>query len=158
MHLGKQKIRCESHRTNLPVWLVLAACVTVLTIAAWLKPDPHGYGTHRQIHLPSIAGLTIRLPPCAFHSLTGLPCPTCGMTTAFAHGIRGQFWEAFRAQPFGLILFILTVAAAIDCGVFLGTGRTIRQAPLAWKQILLVLLGMWLLAWAWKLAQAWKSL
>ncbi len=154
VRLGKQNIQ---PRENRPSLVVLAACTVVLSVATCLTPDPHGYGTHQQIHLPPIAGVTFRLPPCAFHSLTGLPCPTCGMTTAFAHGIRGQFREAFLAQPFGLVLFILTVATALDCGVFLCTGRTLRQLPLPWKRIALVLLAMWILAWSWKIIEAWKA-
>ncbi|MGE3821953.1 MAG: DUF2752 domain-containing protein, partial [Isosphaeraceae bacterium] len=55
--------------------LVVFASVLVVAfaVASWLEPDPSGFGTHRQLGLP----------PCHFAWVTGKPCPTCGMTTAF---------------------------------------------------------------------------
>jgi hypothetical protein len=76
--------------------LVLAAIglTVVLGVARWLKPDPRGYGTHVQLGLL----------PCAFATLTGRPCPSCGMTTAFAWMVRGRFYHAWRANPAGSLL------------------------------------------------------
>ncbi len=73
-----------------------AACgLLVLFIAAyWLHPDPRGYGTHEQFFLP----------PCMTQSLLGIPCPFCGMTTAFACMAHGQVRAAFIAQPAGALL------------------------------------------------------
>ena len=51
---------------------VLAGCVALLSVAAWLTPDELGVGSHQQLGLP----------PCSMLTLTGYPCPTCGMTTA----------------------------------------------------------------------------
>lgn len=72
-----------------------------LAIARILKPSPTGLGTHEQLGLP----------PCFFLQLTGIPCPGCGLTTCFAHSVRLHFYQAFITQPFGLILFALTVAS-----------------------------------------------
>ena len=44
----------------------------------------------------------------------GLPCPTCGMTTAFAHTVRGRWLAAARAQPAG---FVAAIATALLAGV-----------------------------------------
>jgi Protein of unknown function (DUF2752) len=77
-------------------WAVLFAVPTAVFItAAWLYPDPVGHGTHTQLGLP----------PCGFYVFTGYPCPGCGLTTAFAHMIRGQVGGAFDANPFGVALF-----------------------------------------------------
>ncbi len=51
-------------------------------------------------------------------TLVGYPCPTCGMTTAFAHTVRGELWSAFCAQPAGLGLALaLVFAASVSLGV-----------------------------------------
>ncbi len=69
-----------------------------------------------------LAYIRIELPPCSFLTKTGYPCPGCGMTTSMAAVSRGQVIRAFRAQPFGIILFlaicVLTVAGAVElvCG------------------------------------------
>lgn len=98
------------HRTraNTLAWLGCAiTCVGVLALAAWLEPDARGYGTHAQLGLP----------PCGFRWLTGLACPGCGLTTAFAHGIRGEWMHAAAANPFGLVLFVV-VCAAVPVALF----------------------------------------
>ena len=76
--------------------LVAAALglAALLGVARRLEPDPRGYGTHRQLGLP----------PCAFLAVTGRPCPSCGMTTAFAWVARGRFDRAWRANPAGSLL------------------------------------------------------
>jgi len=84
---------------SVAVGLLVAAC-SVLAVALWLKPAACGYGTHTQLGLP----------PCYFLRLTNLPCPSCGLTTCFAFAVRLQFWNAFLANPFGLLAFFFTVS------------------------------------------------
>ncbi|MGD0156048.1 MAG: DUF2752 domain-containing protein [Terracidiphilus sp.] len=79
---------------------LLATAGAVLGVARWLTPATRGYGTHTELGLP----------PCNFLRLTHLPCPSCGLTTSFAWAIRMDFWQAFLANPFGLLLFFGTVA------------------------------------------------
>jgi len=95
---------------------VLGVCIAVLGLAAWLQPDPHGIGmgTHQQLHLP----------PCGFLATTGLPCPTCGYTTAFSYAAHGRFFAAFRTQPAGAVGAILTAIAAVLAAVTLATGAS----------------------------------
>lgn len=71
----------------------------VLLIARLLRPAPGGVGTHEQLGLP----------PCPMLHLTGWPCPSCGLTTSFAHAAHLDFYQAFITQPFGLLAFCLTV-------------------------------------------------
>jgi len=76
------------------------ALLTVLGVAAWLHPDPSGHGTHTQL------GMT----PCGWEMVTGYPCPTCGMTTSFAHAADAHFAASFVTQPLGAVLAVLTSA------------------------------------------------
>ena len=66
------------------------------------EPSPPGYGTHQQLGLP----------PCTFWVLFGRPCPTCGMTTAWAHLMRGEWLDACRANAGGALLGLLAMVAA----------------------------------------------
>ena len=99
-------------------WLGLAlGTLGVLAVARVLHPDPRGFGTHTQLGLP----------PCAFHALTGLPCPTCGLTTSFAYMARWQITPAFGAHPVGVPLFVLT---GLACGAALcGAARAWPLGP-----------------------------
>lgn len=84
-------------------WGVVAAtCIALLGTAVYLTPSPKGMGTHQELGLP----------PCGFAYQTGLPCPTCGMTTSFSLTVRGRLYDAFIAQPGGLALCLLAVILA----------------------------------------------
>lgn len=122
---------------------VAAVCAALLAAAARLEPDPRGLGTHEQFGMP----------PCSFVLTSGLPCPTCGMTTAFAELMHGRPWRAFQAQPAGTIL---CVAAVVLCGVAGAAATTGRLLVLNWDRLgpVRVSLGVGLLilgGWAWKL-------
>ena len=99
------------------LWSALAwGALAVLVLARVLEPDPRGFGTHTQLGLP----------PCAFAQLTGLGCPSCGLTTSFAHMARGQLTLALRAHGLGPLLFVLTVAC-----VPLGVVASVRIWPIS---------------------------
>ncbi|MFH1717128.1 MAG: DUF2752 domain-containing protein [Planctomycetota bacterium] len=49
---------------------------------------------------------------CGFKQRTGLPCPTCGMTTATLAFAQGRILEAFYIQPACGLLCSLAVIAA----------------------------------------------
>ncbi len=49
--------------------------------------------------------------PCGFKQRTGLPCPTCGITTSAVAFAGGKFFKAFYIQPAGAFLcFILAIS------------------------------------------------
>ncbi|HBZ65072.1 MAG TPA: DUF2752 domain-containing protein [Lachnospiraceae bacterium] len=53
------------------------------------------------------------LPPCLFRFVTGLPCPGCGGTRAFAAVLRGDLIHAFfyhPVVPFCYVLYIVFMA------------------------------------------------
>ncbi len=90
-----------------------------------IHPDPSGLGSHTQIGLP----------PCGFHAATGIPCFSCGMTTAFAHMARGRIDLGFKAQPFGALLFIAGAASWLACAFALASGWSFLDwlSRLRWK-------------------------
>lgn len=121
----------------------MAACGGVLWgllgAAAMLTPDPRGWGTHEQLGLP----------PCTFALMFHMRCPSCGMTTAWAHVAHGQLVAAVAANTCGALL---AVAAAVGGGWCLASaarGRWLVAAPseraVAWGAVGLV--GLVLLEW-----------
>lgn len=54
---------------------------------------------------------------CGFKDEYGLPCPTCGMTTAFLEFSKGHILTAFWAQPAGAVFFCMVAAAGVWTGV-----------------------------------------
>lgn len=119
----------------------LLVCAAIVGVAAWLKPEPRGFGTHRQL-----GGA-----PCGLLILTGLPCPTCGMTTAFAHTVRGQWWRAFVAQPGGFVLALATLATGVTLAGVVIRGRWPKWRPRGYTPyrlfvaLLVLLVGGWAL-------------
>ena len=93
---------------------------TVLGIALYLTPNPAGMGTHRQLGLGG----------CAVLTMTGFPCPMCGMTTTFTHLAHLHLIEGTLNQPFGLFLFLATVL-----GAAVGLLDLIRPAG-RWRRVL----------------------
>ena len=93
-------------RSRLTAWdhvlygALWAGFLAVLATAAALRPDPSGLGTHTRLHLP----------PCGFYLVFGKPCPSCGMTTAFALMMHGRPQEALKAQPAGVGVFLAGLA------------------------------------------------
>src|SRR5437764_11238655 len=88
-----------TRRVRLAVVAVVVGLVVLFAVAAWLDPygpdgTPRAMGTHTQLGLPE----------CNFLRLTGVPCPSCGMTTSFALLIRGDVPAAARANPVGALL------------------------------------------------------
>ena len=79
--------------------VIALGLVAVFTIAVHLDPyqSVDRMGTHQQLGLP----------PCTFKTLTGLPCPSCGMTTSFAFLVRGDVWHSMQANWVGTLLAIL---------------------------------------------------
>jgi hypothetical protein len=104
---------CRPRRGRLYAAAVFGAAVAVLGVAVALPPNPEGVGTHR----------ALGLPPCGFYLSTGYPCPTCGMTTAYAHAVRGHFLDSARAQPVGLLLALLTAWGGLTAGYAAFSGR-----------------------------------
>jgi len=85
-------------------WCSLAVLCGLL-VSFLVTPDPAGFGTHQQWGLP----------PCSFRVMFGIPCPSCGGTTSFAHFVRGQWLQAWQANAAGFL-------GAFTCTLFVPWG------------------------------------
>jgi hypothetical protein len=124
--------------------LVLAGALGVLAVAVWLVPSAEGLGTHRQLGFPACSAITV----------TGYPCPSCGMTTAFSYTVRGRWVSAFHAQPAGFGLAVMTIGSAAVAVYTLATGRVVRLNLFRWRPgwLLAAFFLMLLLGWGYKIA------
>lgn len=91
-----------------------SAGLAVFLVAAILNPyddsgRPRSRGTHRQLGLPA----------CSLERLTGVGCPSCGMTTTFALLMHGDPVAAWRTNWAGCVIAGLTL---------LGTGWFVAVA------------------------------
>ncbi|HTL52455.1 MAG TPA: DUF2752 domain-containing protein [Planctomycetota bacterium] len=84
----------------------LGGTATILFIATALTPDPHGMGTHREMGFPA----------CSMIQWFDTPCAFCGMTTCFTLCAGGHFVQAFLTQPFGVVLYALTLCTFVGSG------------------------------------------
>lgn len=122
---------------------IAAACLSVLVLARLLPPSETGVGSHRALGLQS----------CQFLETTGLPCPSCGMTTSFSWFARGNLLASMYVQPMGALL-----AAVAACCVWGGayvafTGRPVFRLLrlLPGRYYLLPLLTVAVVGWGWKI-------
>ncbi len=91
----------------------------------------------------------IPLPECEFKSITGLPCPTCGITRSMQAAANLEIKESFIQHPFGLllisvisVLFFFLLTEAI-------TGKRLRLIPVKVniKMIFIGLISVWWIYW-----------
>ena len=125
------------------VWaLVLALPIGVLVTATQLTPTSARGGTHTQLGLE----------PCGFYDFTGYPCPACGMTTGFAHLVRGHVAEAWAANPFGVMFFVFTLGFIVFAATGLvrgwAIGPTYQRLEGEWWLIGVALVGV--AVWIWR--------
>ncbi len=143
----------ESHpsrthtRERLVGALLFVPSSIVLGLAAYLTPDVSGVGTHQQLGLSE----------CIFLVWTTIPCPMCGMTTTFSHMAHFQVLDALLNQPFGVVLFLVTLLAAVLGGLELFFPAKRLSRALAWasgrdRTLALGLLGGMALGWMYKIA------
>ena len=82
------------------ILLIAGAMVALLRT---LQPDPRGVGTHEQLGMA----------PCGWsQGADGIPCPTCGVTTAACHLVHLHPVEAVTTQPFGAVLALAGLVLA----------------------------------------------
>jgi Protein of unknown function (DUF2752) len=137
----------------LPWWarallvLVAAGLIAVFTIAALLNPyNEDGSPRRMATHTTKPLGL----PPCTFYTWTGLPCPSCGMTTSFALLMRGDLGDSLRANAVGTLLaaFLLLLIpwglAGAARGRLVGVRSLERALTVTVAVFLVLMLARWL--------------
>jgi hypothetical protein len=146
-HLPETPCRRVSWRYRLISGLVGAGCLVILLVAVSLEPSPAGVGTHRQLDMPA----------CGFLERTQLPCPTCGMTTAFSHLVRGQIVSAMKVQPAGAILAIVCVITVVVTTYINLSGRRpdFFWMAMHWRKIFYGALALFLFSWLWLCGLSW---
>ena len=84
--------------------VMAAAMVVVFYLATRVQPyiadgTPRKEASHQ----------TLGRPPCRFREVTDMPCPSCGMTTSFAHLVRGDIVNSVRANWVGTGLAVFCI-------------------------------------------------
>ena len=125
-----------------------------------MRPGKHRWGGIEAWALAGAAGLAaflvlrVWVPPegvafaiCPLRRFTGLPCPGCGMTRAFAHLAKGEWTAALRDHPLApLFAAELTLLWAAWGAAALGLVRlpVVAKPELAALGHLAVLAAVWL--------------
>ena len=73
---------------------------------------------------PALARL---LPACAFHALTGVPCPACGSTRAGLALLAGDPLAAFALNPLFTLGLLAVGAFAVVAPVWLAAGGAVPR-------------------------------
>ncbi len=80
---------------------------------------------------------------CPLRAVTGVPCPSCGITRALAHLERGHWAEAVRCHPFVPAVFPLVLALIVMLAFELASGRAVIGNPLrSRRDVWLVFAGL----------------
>jgi hypothetical protein len=126
--------------------LVVMALALIAVFVTATRIDPYNadgsaqaMATHRQLGLP----------PCTFQEVTGMPCPSCGMTTSFALLMRGDVANSARANWVGTVLatFCLLVIPWAAASVLLGRALFIRSLERALMAVIMTLLVLMFVRW-----------
>lgn len=122
---------------------VAGLAIALLCIALFLNPSPEGVGTHHQLGLPK----------CGWILAANIPCPTCGMTTAWSHTVRGELPSAFLAQPLGMLLAIATMVIAVCAlgSALLGISFQFVLFRLMTTKVWIAIAGIAIVSWGFKI-------
>ena len=90
-----------------------------------------------------------QLIECAFHNITGLPCPSCGLTRSFHSMAHLHFNDAFGLNWMGPVLFtgILLLGFMLFGEAVSGSRIQFRSKVISLKVLFFGLIGLWLVVW-----------
>lgn len=75
---------------------------------------------------------------CLFYNITGVPCPSCGMTRAFLYIFEGNFFASLKYHP----LFILVLIIPIS---FLPKSFSDKKRNVLFSSFIVLFLFVWLI-------------
>ena len=134
--------------------IVAAALLTVFVVAALLNPyeadgTARTMGTHVQMGLP----------PCTFQVMTGVPCPSCGLTTSMALLAHGDVRNSLRANAAGTVLALFWLALIPWCLISALVRRYLMVVSLEWALLVAVIffVGLLLVRWGIVLGIGWYN-
>jgi Protein of unknown function (DUF2752) len=87
---------------------------------------------------------------CPFRRLTGLPCPGCGLTRAFAHLAKGEWSAAVLDHPLAPLLAVEIFVGWLTWGL-LATGRLRQRLGASMDRIVLWHAAALLVVWVGRL-------
>jgi hypothetical protein len=93
------------------------------------------------------------LPPCAFHSITGVPCPARGAGRAALALARFDLAGAFAASPLAATAWIGFIAGGLAAGAAALAGRALPEIPTrlpVWQRV--TILAVVLVNWSYVIA------
>jgi hypothetical protein len=135
--------------------VVVAGLVAVFTIAVLLNP-------YKENGEPRLEGGThqtwpLNLPECTFKTMTGCPCPSCGMTTSFSLLMHGDPIASLRANwvGTGLAVFCLALIPWSLASVILKRPLFITSIDKALAVAVVAFLVLMLLRWGGVLVLIW---
>jgi hypothetical protein len=114
--------------------LIAVVLVGVFALAIWLDPYKDGRvwleGTHQQFGLPQ----------CTFKDVTGLPCPSCGMTSSFALLMRADILRSLQANAVGTGLALALLITIPWCLASALRGRLLFIRSVEWVLLWFVII------------------
>jgi hypothetical protein len=125
------------------VALIVGSTALILVVAlSSASPDGRGHGTHEQFGMAK----------CGWPLTYGIPCPTCGCTTAATSMVHGDVVTAFVTQPFGAMIALLGMLFGIHAWMCLIRGRSFVDilVRLPFWRIVLGMFFLLLASWGYK--------
>ncbi len=134
--------------------VIVAGLCTVFTLAVLLNPyNPDGTAKTMATH----QGPPLNLPECTFKRATGMPCPSCGMTTSFSLLMHGDPLNSLKANWVGTLLALACLAFIpwAVASVFLKRPLFVRSIEKTFTVAVVSLLMLMLLRWGIVLLLTW---
>jgi hypothetical protein len=128
---------------------VAVAALSVLVIGAMLNPTGQGISTHTQLGFPA----------CEWERRMGVPCPSCGYTTAVTQFAHGNWLASLYLQPAGFGI-ALGCAVVFWIGAYAAvTGRPVhRLVGRIWnRNVVIALFALVIFGWGWKIWLRWTN-
>ena len=95
-----------------------------------------------------LPGAVLRDSPviCPFRRVTGLPCPTCGLTRSWQAAAHLRVTESLGYHPLGAATLVGAIVVALDSGD--GTPRLVER-----REIQVSAMALWMATWLWRLTR-----